>query len=580
MQKDLVVQLIGGLYSISTPLQFGPQDSGFNGYTVRYEAQGAAPVVISGGVPILNWTLNDSTKNIYQAKVPSGFDTRQLYVNGVRASRARLVIQAPTPGNPILGGGAKATIDGYAITIPNMTSWSNVKNIEAVTNSWWVQQRCPVDSITSGQIMIQNPCWALANATNRIVGMKNGINWLENNYAFLNESGQWYLDRSANLIYYIPRPAENLTTATVVASAAEQLITGSGSLDSSGNPQFVQNITFQGLTFAYTTWLQPNTSMGFAEIQSGEYSTAVPDTATTRFLIPGAVRFSRAKNITFTLNQFVHLGGAGLNIDTGSQNMVIQGNVFSDISAGGITVGDPDDNLEQNPKLQSVGHAINNNYLTQTGAEYAGTASLLILYTADTVIQNNEIANAPYTGLSIGWGFGASSYAANNQVNQNYVHDVVQTLFDGGGIYTLGSGSGTTLRGNYVTNVGNSSNCAQANAYVNGYSGYAGIYHDDASDQYRDSGNVVRNVACGGYWVFLQPGVTNVELTSNYVDVDLAFLCPGGHSGPSSCLNSTSNSITSLTVFGSAPTTAAQGVMSNAGLTSPYQNIKSGIFSF
>jgi Right handed beta helix region len=579
MQKDLVVELLGGQYLISSPLQFAPQDSGFNGHTVRYVAAAGSQPILFGGLSIINWTLHDPAKNIYQASVPAGFDTRQFYVNGVRAQRARLTLQAAAPGVPVLGDGAIWAAQGYQVNIPGMTTWTNVQNIEAVMTDWWVEMRCPVSAVAQDEIALQNPCWTLATTGSStypfVLAMEAGLNWLENAYAFLTEPGQWYLDRSANVIYYIPRVGENMETAKIVAGGLQQLVTGSGTLDSTGEPEFVENISFEGLTFAYATWLLPNTSIGFSEIFSGVSRDV---TSPYGHRIPGAVTFSRARNISFIGNNFLHLGGSGINFDTGSQAAVIQGNVFTDISGGAITMGDPDDNLQTDVSQQNLGHLVSNNYITNTGAEYQGSSAILIFFTANTSIEHNEIANAPYTGLVLGWGWGWPSYMANNQVNNNYIHDVMQDLYDGAGIYTDGSGSDTVLQGNYLESIGTTGVCSPLSV---SYAGYTAIYHDSASAFYSDSQNVIQNMSCSGYWVFLQTGDTNISLSNNYVDVDSVDGCaPGGVPGTSTCLNANGNTVTGLSVFGSVPSAAAQTIIMGAGLTADYQNIKNANLPF
>ena len=564
MSADIIVELADGVYELSSPLQLGAADSGTNGHNVRYVATTGAQPVLSGGLTIQNWTLHDPQMNIYQAPVPAGFYTRQLYVNGVRAQRARMILVAPTPGPAALGGGATGSSAGYQVSIAGMTEWTNVQDIEAVTSAYWEQDRCPVESVSQGQIALQDPCWTRANAGP--IQMQTGLNWLENAYAFLTEPGQWYLDRSASVIYYIPRPGEDLTTAEVVAGNLQQLVTGVGTLDASGNPQFVQNITFEGLTFAYATWLNPSTSMGFPERQSGVYNNGLDNGQSTL----GAVNFSRAKDIAFIRDRFTHLGAAGLNINSGSQGALIEGNVFSDISGGAITVGDPGDNLETNPVAQSLNHTIVNNYVTGTGVEYPGSSAILVFYTANTSIANNEIGMAPYTGLSVGWGWGAASYAQNNQITGNYIHDVMLSMFDGGGVYTLGSGAGTTLTGNYLTDIGTTDACSTSGAE---YAGYSAIYHDAGGTLYNDSQNVISGMRCSGYWVLVQQGDTGIALANDFVDLDWAWGC-SNVPATSSCLNANGNSVAGLTVFGSNPTPAAQSVMASAGLTSAFLDIK------
>ncbi|MEV4620664.1 hypothetical protein AB0J74_18385 [Asanoa sp. NPDC049573] len=89
MTGDIVVQLAGGVYRLSAPLRFTAADSGANGYTVRWQAAPSAQPVISGARAVTGWTLADAGKNIWRANVGAGLDSRQLYVNGALATRAR-----------------------------------------------------------------------------------------------------------------------------------------------------------------------------------------------------------------------------------------------------------------------------------------------------------------------------------------------------------------------------------------------------------------------------------------------------------------------------------------------------------
>lgn len=89
MTGDIVVQLAGGTYALSAPLTFTAADSGANGFTVFWQAAPSSRPIISGGQRVTGWTPADSAQNIWQANVGTGFDTRQLYVNGRIATRAR-----------------------------------------------------------------------------------------------------------------------------------------------------------------------------------------------------------------------------------------------------------------------------------------------------------------------------------------------------------------------------------------------------------------------------------------------------------------------------------------------------------
>lgn len=89
MTGDIYVYLRGGTYTLSDTFELDSSDSGTNGYNIIYKNYADEKPIISGGASITGWSLHDSAKTIYKATVPTSFETRQLYVNGVRAVRAK-----------------------------------------------------------------------------------------------------------------------------------------------------------------------------------------------------------------------------------------------------------------------------------------------------------------------------------------------------------------------------------------------------------------------------------------------------------------------------------------------------------
>jgi hypothetical protein len=470
MSADIEVQLLGGTYRLIQPLTFGPSDSGTDGYRVIYQAAPGQPVVLSGGIPLAGWHKTNAQKDIWTTSFPAGLDTRQLYVNGLRAPRST--------GMPNIS--FLQTSTGFIASSPLMASWRNPSDIELVFTGGagaWTQTRCGIAKIVSTTITMQQPCWAnlhlpdagtpVSQFTNPPQGGFYGIEptttptAVENAFELLTP-GHFYLDHSANQIDYIPLANQDMSTASVVAPILQTLVQVKGTLS---DP--VHDLTFSGLQFSYATWTGPDTGNGFVEMQAnftltgpgaatGEgtctYETphgSCPYAAWTR--TPANVVLSAAHDVTLSGDRFEHLGGAGLDIEYGSQGNLVQGNEFTDISGSAIQLGDTHDPLPadvgaNNSEINS-GNSIVDNYIHNVAAEYAGGIGIWVGYTQHTLISHNQIDDLPYSGISIGWGGWHTDVSspntdanvnADNVISDNLIYEVMKYLGDGGAIYANG----------------------------------------------------------------------------------------------------------------------------------------------
>jgi hypothetical protein len=232
----VTVYLAGGTYRLSQPLTFTAADSGTSATgTIWWRNFAGQFPVVSGGVRLTGWTLHDSAKNVWQATAPSTLDTRQLYVNGARATRA-------TGSIPV---SVTQTATGYTTATSNpMAGWGNRSAIEFVYRGGlglWTEPRCPVASISSSAITMAQPCWN--NSTRRVMrtdgsgrtyelvgrqSITEAPTAVENAYELLDAPGEWYLDRSTHTVYYVPRSGQNLATADVAAPALQTLVSTTG----------------------------------------------------------------------------------------------------------------------------------------------------------------------------------------------------------------------------------------------------------------------------------------------------------------------------------------------------------------
>jgi chitodextrinase len=556
MQRDIHVDLLDGTYALTSTFQLTGADSGTNGHRIVYEAAPGAHPVISGGTQVTGWTLDDPVNNVYKAHVGS-IDTRQLYVNGELETRAR------GANNP---AGFTKTSTGYTITDTSLDSWKNRSNIEVVSRWGWMMYRCPVQSIVGTTMTMQQPCWNNANL-HQGEEIQNPT-WLENARELLTTPGQWYLDQSAGDIYYMPQPGQDLATATVTIPAVQDLVDLNGTVDSP-----VSNVSFQGLTFSYSTWLDPSSPDGLVEGQAGfrivgSNNPTFDSTRLNWVKTPGAINVDFGRNTAFDGNTFTHLGAVGLNLNTGTQGTDITGNVFKEIAATGIQVGGTDviDAHPSDPRDITKDNTVDNNVVTDVADQYNGSLGIFAGYTDHTVVTHNKVYDLPYSGISVGWGWGLtdaggdSNYSPgnlgvpvwttpttsqNNQITDNEISDIMKSQADGGAIYTLSANPGGVVYGNYIR-----STPALA---------YGAIYQDEGSRYWQTTGNAFCDVAY--QWLLLNHGM-DITATGNFT-TQAAFTTQ---------FNSTNDNITGNTTVDSCLQLPAS-IVDNAGLQSTYQHL-------
>ena len=427
MTSDIDVLLAGGTYDLAHPWTFGPQDSGTNGYTVRYQAAPGQHPVIGGQYPITGWHQVDASRNIWAAPFAPGFDTGQLYVDGARVPRS-----SGLPSAYYL-----QTSTGFISSKPVLAGWRDVTNISAVFNGGdgaWTTTSCPLASVNGDVITMAQPCWGNlhlpgdgSQEVSWVYGPQGGFgglsgaaqpSWFENAYELLSP-GHWSIDTTAHQLYYVPLPGQSMSTATVIAPVLGSLLTVEGTLDAP-----VHNLSFTGLQFSYDTWNQPDTVQGFAEMQA-DWTLTGPNAAnsegTCAFTTPhgtcpyaswtrtpGAVILSATHDVTIAFDTFSHLGSAGLDLEYGSQDDLVQGNEFTDIAASAIQLGSTNDPLPADVGADNreidLGDTITDNYIHDVANQYLGGVGIWVGYAQHALITHNQIDDVPYTAISIGWG--------------------------------------------------------------------------------------------------------------------------------------------------------------------------------
>ncbi|SDW38365.1 Lysophospholipase L1 [Amycolatopsis xylanica] len=491
---DVVVRLAGGTYSLTAPLVFGAEDSG-----VRWQAAPGQKPVFSGGLPVTGWR---ESGGLWSARVPADLRTRQLYADGVRLPRA----QGEVP--------MKQTPAGF--DSPAMASWRNPSSIEFVLGDGhgsWSEPRCGVASIQGSAVTMRQPCWdnmKLADQPRGPFGDNPAGGFptypsdavpsrVENAFELLSP-GEWYLDEAQHVVYYQPKPGENVRSMHFVAPKLEQLMRTS---TSAAAP--LHDMTFEGIEFAYATWLRPSGDDGFVEMQANftltgpgasksqglcEYSVPKGTCPFASWTRPdAAVDLTGTRDVSFVRNTFTHLGGAGLGLQHGVQRDLIEGNVVTDVSGIGILLGAVDDPRPATEAEIATGNTIRNNLLRHTGVEFTGAPAIVNGYSRGTSIVHNEIGDVPYTGISSGWGGWRTNSVfpgenpninADNTISNNLVYRDMLVRYDGGAVYTNGPQGTSYEHGLTVTGNVNFSGKKTANT----------VYNDEGGDYVTITGNV------------------------------------------------------------------------------------------
>lgn len=262
-----------------------------------------------------------------------------------------------------------------------------------------------------------------------------------------------------------------------VAAVLETVMEVRGTVD-----EPVENIVFAGLTFRYGSWMTPSQE-GISTLQADVISRGVGQTgaALQGMEIPGNIKIEAAHNIQLVDSVIEHMGAAGLSLRNGVQHMVIEGNIFRDISAAAIVVGRMADAYPADGRQVCRFNRISNNVIYNVANEYWGSCGITALFVEGLEISHNEIFQVPYSGISVGWGWTMhpqSTTARGNIIQKNHVRYFGEKMFDLGGVYTLGQQPGSLIRGNLIHDQ---------------FAPFAGVYLDSGSAGFTLTENITYN---------------------------------------------------------------------------------------
>jgi len=611
MTGDIMVYLLGGTYTISSPIVFTVADSGTNGFHVIYEAYNNELPVISGGVQVTGWTLDHG--NVYRASLSRSTKLRNLFVNGVRAS----ITQSPTPitGQGFAGtftvagtepwvaptppgqtGVSGTTPDDVQFDSSDVGIYNNPSDVELMQNLGFNSIIVSIRGIcTQGQtgcnetgssyidFQLQQPYGALATSLRYGTNMlTTGQFYIRNAYELLNTPGQFYFNRATQTLYYYAR-GENMSTVTVIAPLSEGLLQVYGT----STAERLTNLEFIGITFAYDHWQMYNVggSNGMAALQSvagqvlfsgtygipggvqnttytgwGWHNDVYNDTQTAQ----ASIDVQNASGVVFQGDQFEHLSsGIALSFTNDVVNSSATGNAFMDLSGNAANVGNAQNAYANASNDYSVSSrlfpsgvwgvctddTIQDNLIRLPNREYYQFEGLSAAYVNGLQLLHNDASQMGYTGISLGWGWVNTPDSTTSQNNTvSYNHFVnMNQVLNGDG------GALYTLGQMPDTTV-------SSNYVVNSLDG---IYPDQGSSYISFTDNVLQGTTGDWLYIWSATAMPNITVSDSYTD-NTYFLNAGG---------TPNNDIVTGTTYASPLTSNSStvSIMNAAGLTSSYQ---------
>lgn len=352
-----------------------------------------------------------------------------------------------------------------------------IDNIEDSTVNFyhfWIDEHSPVKSYdkTSGRLEMEylsrfSLCPTYPDYCNYDQGSAHYyLTGVPNTFASPDE---WYLDRAARKVYYIPR-SEDMTPEDIEAffPTADKLIVMSG-----------EDIRIRDLELTVTKGDYVSTVLfrDDKDLQIVGFGSDIQSVCWA----PGAITFENCFRCEIS-DCYIHsLGVHAIEIGKGCRKTRIVNNTVCDVSAGGIKI--LGGSVGEDESSMSSDCLIKGNHIHHCGRRYAAGCGILAMHTSNNEISDNEIHDLEYSGISVGWVWGyEDSTTYGNRIEGNLIYNIGRgRLSDMGGVYLLGKQQGTVVRNNRIHDVA----CYTYGAW--------GIYLDEGTSYVTVEDNVVYN---------------------------------------------------------------------------------------
>ena len=448
-----------GLLFLGEPLEIA--DEKLSGLKIVGAADGST--ILSGGRIIAGFTVDNEGrwKTVIPEVKKGDWTFAELFVGGRRATRARF----PNSGYLRVEKSGKDRRTHFTFAEGAIPALDDVESLELVFLHDWSISRVRVKSLdpatrtltTETNIGPKAPHYAIDHYE------PHPRYFLENHRSFVDEPGEWFLDEQTGELTYFPLPGQTPESAQVIAPRLSSLLTVTGQEGAPVTDIVIENITFAHCAYDYTTRYAAGQAVFHEDDRIDGHGLRVPT--------PAAVTFNLAENCKLVNCRVLSVGGSGVWIRRSCRKMEVVDCAFADIGGNGLMIGEDRSRLvngrcwcDAAPKQATTEILVKDCTIERVGERFFGAVGLWVGMANKIHILENTVRHTPYTGISLGWMWNpAPTPCGQITVERNHIHDNMQILSDGGGIYTLGRQPGTVIRDNVIHGIAKNAGRAESN---------------------------------------------------------------------------------------------------------------------
>lgn len=504
-KEDIRIRLAAGIHRLTETLVLGPEDGGDGDFSVTWEGAGATQTRISAGYALDRWQpCADDLPNlpaalqgkVWRVELPKGTPVNTLYGPQGALPRARgkaiqpqgLPIGEASPGlygpdGSILSPrfrdaqGNAFFHDSFGFPEGSLRPAADLDEAEflIIPRHQWTMNILPI-----GEVDFEKRIVRLGAPCTYPIGppacAPEGSIWLENSLSVM-EPGTWVYHAKQGRLYYCPKDGE--PGPDLEAGCLTELVRIEGVHDLDGAHRPVTGVHFRKMGFTRSNRF-PFHGLTGKGIQHDWEMHDAPSCM---------VRLRQATACSVSECRFHDGASGGLRMDLTCQNNRVERCEFDHLGGCGVVLC----GYGLSRRYLNRGNQVLDNHFHHLGEAYWHCPAIFIWQSGDNHIARNYLHDLPYTGIvcsgrtvfdrkgrgecsgTIHWDdveeqcgkdyrhnvwhySGLPSWwmreplmhSRENLIEYNYIHDVMQVMGDGNGVYVSGAGGGNVVRFNVV----------------------------------------------------------------------------------------------------------------------------------